>query len=166
MSRLILDLDLDRCCACGACAVACMDQNDIDAAEEAPLRCVFTVENGKKGTVRYFSLACMHCADAPCVMACPTGCLTKDEETGFTVYDNSICIGCHSCALACPYGAPSFNSEGKMQKCDGCVVRIQHGLEPACVRTCTVNALSLRDELEQKQDRLTRSLRKIIDVID
>ena len=31
MKRYI-DLDLEKCSACGACAVACMDQNDIDLA--------------------------------------------------------------------------------------------------------------------------------------
>jgi len=143
-----------------------MDQNDIDTVEETPLRYVFTVENEKKGKIRYFSFSCMHCADAPCVMACPVGCLLKDEETGLTVYDNENCIGCHSCALACPYGALSFTAEGKMQKCDGCAVRIQHGFEPACVRTCTVNALSLHDEQDQKQGKLTGSLKKIVDLID
>ena len=27
---IMLDLDLKKCTACGACAIACMDQNDID----------------------------------------------------------------------------------------------------------------------------------------
>ena len=35
-----------------------------------------------------------------------------------------------------------------MQKCDGCVVRIQNGLEPACVRACPVGALRLVDTSE------------------
>ena len=143
MDRLILDLDLNKCCACGACAIACMDQNDIDTAAETPLIYVFTAENAEKETVRYFSLACMHCNDAPCVMACPIGCFSQDETTGLTVYDNENCIGCHACSLACPYGAVSYTAEGKMQKCDGCAERVHHGLVPACVRICTVNALSL-----------------------
>ena len=28
----------------------------------------------------------------------------KDEETNLTVFDNTNCIGCHSCAMACPCG--------------------------------------------------------------
>ena len=166
MTRLIIDLDLDRCCACGACAIACMDQNDIDTVAEMPLRKVFTTENSEKGRINYFSIACMHCTDAPCVMACPTGCIQKDEETGLTVYDNTNCIGCHSCSLACPYGALSFDEVGKMQKCDGCIVRLQNGLEPACIRTCTVNALSIVDEQDQKSKRLKNSPKRIVDLID
>ena len=40
MKRYI-DLDLEKCSACGACAVACMDQNDIDIQTEIPFRHVF-----------------------------------------------------------------------------------------------------------------------------
>lgn len=165
MGRMILDLDLDKCCACGACAIACMDQNDIDTAMEMPLRTVFTAEDEDKGTIAYMSLACMHCADAPCVMACPIGCFTKDETTGLIVCDNASCIGCHSCALACPYGALSYTTDGKAQKCDGCAVRVQHGLEPACVRICALNALSLYDEQDQRAAKLTRSVQKIIELL-
>jgi len=165
MSKLILDLDLDRCCACGACAIACMDQNDIDTAAETPLRNVFTLENAGKGTVKYLSIGCMHCSDAPCIMACPVGCLSKDPKTDLTVYDSENCIGCHSCALVCPFGAPSFDKNGKMRKCDGCVTRLENGYEPACVRTCTVDALQIYTEEEQKQNRISSSLRKITDLI-
>ena len=55
-----------------------------------------------EGSCEYLSISCRHCADAPCVAGCPTGCLQKDLATGMTVYDRSKCIGCHSCAMACP----------------------------------------------------------------
>lgn len=114
MKRYI-DLDLEKCSACGACAVACMDQNDIDIQTEIPFRHVFMADkNGIHGKEPiYASLACMHCSDAPCVISCPVGCLSKDGDTGFTLYDNTNCIGCHSCAMACPFGVPSFNRMGK-----------------------------------------------------
>ena len=86
--KMIFDLDMDRCCACGACAVACMDQNDIEITEEHPLRKVFAME-GTNGHA-YISVACMHCEDAPCIAACPVGCLSKDER-GLTVYDSTSC---------------------------------------------------------------------------
>ena len=87
----------------------------------------------------------MHCVDAPCISACPVGCLSKDPETGFTVYDNTNCIGCKSCAMACPFGAPRYRkSDGKMVKCDGCNIRVKNGLEPACVKSCTNAAKSAR----------------------
>ena len=156
--KMIFDLDMDRCCACGACAVACMDQNDIEITEEHPLRKVFAME-GTNGHA-YISMACMHCEDAPCIVACPVGCLSKDER-GLTVYDSTSCIGCHSCAMACPFGAPTYNRFGKMQKCDGCAERLSHGLEPACVRTCSLGALKVYTEEEYAKLHTERSLRKI-----
>ena len=159
--KWIFDVDASRCTACGACAIGCMDQNDIDIeGGDCPLRLVFACESDD--ATAYVSMACMHCENAPCVRACPTGCLSKDLETGLTVYDRDLCIGCHSCAMACPFGAPSFDKEGKMRKCDGCITRLQHGMEPACVRLCPTGALHLYKEDEYKAARIGRSLKKII----
>ena len=79
-----LRLDLDRCVGCMACAVACMDQNDLEiGAEPTAWRQVFTVESGAypEARLRYVSMACMHCEDAPCRMACPTGAISRDAAT-------------------------------------------------------------------------------------
>ena len=144
--KLKLELDLSKCCGCGACAIACMDQNDIDLSTGVrPFRSVFRQETRSTGRIEYYSMSCMHCDNAPCVTACPSGCLFKDEETGLTLYDNTNCIGCHSCAMACPFGAPTFGPDNKMRKCDGCMDRIRAGLKPACVKGCTFDALSLVD---------------------
>ncbi|MFR4803933.1 MAG: 4Fe-4S dicluster domain-containing protein [Eggerthellaceae bacterium] len=46
---------------------------------------------------------------APCVDACPTGCLfTDDEHVG--VHPDK-CIGCRNCVLACPYGGGNRNQK-------------------------------------------------------
>lgn len=64
-----------------------------------------------------------------------------------TTYDRSRCIGCHSCAMACPFGIPQFDPvDGKLVKCDGCHVRLENGLQPACVRACAFGALTCVDE--------------------
>ncbi|MBC7293714.1 MAG: 4Fe-4S binding protein, partial [Thermoleophilia bacterium] len=59
-----------------------------------------------------------------------------------------LCIGCHSCSIACPFGVPRFGQEGTMQKCDLCTVRLENGLEPACVRVCPTKALRQGDPNE------------------
>ncbi len=160
----ILDIDTKKCSSCGACAIACMDQNDIDVAGGIlPFRTVFDWE-GQEGAEHrhiYVSIACMHCAAAPCVAACPCGCIQKDGETGFTVYNTDNCISCHSCAMACPFGAPSFGKDGKMHKCDGCIERVRHGMEPSCVRVCPTGALRLLREEEWRQWVGQGSLQKI-----
>lgn len=166
--KKIFDLNYDFCVACGACSVACMDQNDIDPRDgEMAYRLVQQLERKTpEGPVwTYLSMACMHCADAPCVKACPSGCIKKDPETGFTIYDNTNCISCHSCAMACPFGAPRFNKEGKMEKCDGCNERVKAGLKPACVKVCPYLALKLYDEDEYEKQAPEKSLKKLADEI-
>ena len=123
MSKMILDFDPVLCCGCGACAVACMDQNDLKVKEGArPFRNVFDMERQEgEGTVySHLSLACMHCADAPCIVGCPSACIKKDPDTNLTVFDTTNCIGCHSCAMACPYGVPGFGEDGRMVTCGRC----------------------------------------------
>lgn len=154
-----LFFDPEKCSACGACALACIDQNDVAvAAGEQPFRYTFTQES-KTGELKFYSVSCMHCADAPCVMGCPSGCLYKDVESGLTLYDNTNCVGCHSCAMACPFGAPSFNREGRMEKCDGCIERLRRGLIPACVRVCPTGALTCRPAGEYHEMQEEKSLR-------
>ena len=66
---MIIDLDMEKCVSCGACAVACMDQNDTDPLNgDVPFRSVYTLEEQVGERIRYtnLSMACMHCADAPC----------------------------------------------------------------------------------------------------
>ena len=103
MEKMIFDFDPSKCTACLACVMACMDQNDIDAAHhQHPFRNAAELESEDGGSQKFsfLSVACMHCEDAPCVMGCPSSCLYKDPESGLTLYDNTNCIGCHSCAMA------------------------------------------------------------------
>ena len=109
----------------------------------------------------------MHCNDAPCIAACPVGCLSKDPETGFTVYDNTNCIGCKSCAMACPFSAPRYRaSDGKMVKCDGCNERVKNGLQPACVRACSFGALTCVTEEEYKASGSDKACNVLIDKLN
>lgn len=165
--RVVFDLDMEKCVACGACAIACMDQNDIWPNKgDEPFRRVGIInplpgyENSK---LTFLSIGCMHCANAPCIQACPLGCLFKDEHN-LTVYDTTYCIGCHSCAMACPYGAPTYRKDnGKMQKCTGCVERLEAGMVPACVRVCPTGALTCRPEEEYMEAKKEASLRNIME---
>ena len=158
--KLKLEFIAERCSACGACVIACMDQNDIDTdAGDAPLRITGSIEDENK--FAYISISCFHCDGAPCIVACPSGCLYKDEETGLTLFDTTNCIACHSCAMACPFGAPTFCSDGKMRKCDGCITRLRCGLEPSCVRNCPTEALRCYDENEALDAQRARSLTRI-----
>lgn len=154
MSYALL-LDIKRCSGCQACAVACMDQNDLVAKHpEEARRQIFKIEKGcfPDARIFYLSLSCMHCQDAPCVQGCPTGSLYKSLSTGIVDFKPELCIGCHSCSLACPFGIPRFDARGKMVKCDLCKERVNNGLEPACVHTCPTKALKFGDINELSQE--------------
>jgi anaerobic dimethyl sulfoxide reductase subunit B (iron-sulfur subunit) len=137
-------LDIERCSGCGACAVACMDQNDIFPEKgQLAFRRIYQVEDGEypNASIGYVSMACLHCEDSPCIIGCPTGAITKDRKTGAVLVNRELCIGCHSCAVACPFGVPRYDAEEKMQKCNLCSERVEFGLQPACVKVCPLGAL-------------------------
>lgn len=89
------------------------------------------------------ALGCRHCSDAACVRACHTGAMVKDEK-GRTVYDETKCVGCWACVMACEYG--SIQRVGgevrRILKCDLCA----DAGKPACVQACPNKALILAEE--------------------
>lgn len=136
----------EKCCACASCLIGCMDlHNEAPTGSHPGNRWIIHLETpcgAGAAEHTYGSAACLHCENAPCISACPRGCISRDPETGFVVYDNTACIGCRLCRKACPYGIPRFRPEdGKMEKCDGCNDRVKNGLQPACVRACPFGAL-------------------------
>ena len=136
-------IDMTRCTACYACVVACKNQNQIKAGPVRWRRVVrFELGRFPDVSVRSFSLSCMHCGSPPCVESCPTRAIQKRKKDGIVVVEPSKCIGCRTCSLTCPFGAPQFNDEGKMEKCDYCLQRTEEGLEPACVQVCPTRAIS------------------------
>ena len=145
MDNYAFSFDVSRCSGCMACVVACQDQNDFASDDAVAFRHVTRYEDGAYPAARisYFSLSCQHCGDATCLVVCPTGAISRRSEDGVVLVNRDLCIGCHSCELACPFGAPKFTEDGKMAKCDLCYVRREQGLKPACVRVCPTLALDV-----------------------
>lgn len=161
-------VDVKRCSGCQACVVACMDQNDFNNKKASDFwRQVFKIENSSspEAKITYISLACMHCQETPCLLGCPTGAIFKDEETGIIGVRQEFCIGCHSCSLACPFGVPRFDDNGRMEKCEMCKERIVNGLEPACVQTCPTKALKFGKINDLAQQVSEKSASKILSII-
>jgi hydrogenase-4 component A len=48
-------------------------------------------------------IQCRHCEDAACARVCPVKAITRQEA--FIHLNESLCIGCKLCAIACPFGA-------------------------------------------------------------
>ncbi len=97
---------------------------------------------------------CMHCNQPACVSACIVGAFSK-LENGAVVWDESKCIGCRYCMVACPFQIPAFEYQKAIQpritKCDFCSARQAEGKLPACVEICPVEALTFgkREDLIQ-----------------
>ncbi len=82
---------------------------------------------------------------------------TYQRPDGLVLVDPDRCIGCGYCVKDCPYGVrylDEFATAGgnpadygyeienphPARKCDWCIHRLQEGIVPACVNTCTAGA--------------------------
>jgi len=180
MARYGMVIDLKRCVGCDTCSIAC---KAISATTRGILwNRVLKYETGKypNSKLHFLPVACMHCKEPECEKVCPTGATIKSED-GIVVVDNDKCIGCRYCMIACPYGSRYFYNEvrsyypghvtpyeeigsqkhklGTVEKCDLCVDRVECGLEPSCVVSCTGNARFFGD-LDDPDSEVSRLIKE------
>ncbi len=142
MNKYLIYLDKKRCIGCHGCEIHCKTNKDLPAG---PILCEITHLPLKliKGIPKteYSFRSCHHCDDPFCVPVCPTSAMIKRDD-GIVYIDQEKCIGCMSCAKACPWTVPQRNPvTNKAVKCDYCMDRVDAGLKPACVSKCTAHAL-------------------------
>jgi len=102
---------------------------------------------------------CYHCENPVCIKACPNGAIYKEEKYGAVLVEPDKCQGTRKCWSACPYGAPQYEGDEpgvKMSKCNMCIDRLELGLKPICVLSCSMRALEFGplDELINKYGNL------------
>lgn len=144
--------DVTKCIGCERCVEGCVQQNELPP--EVPAK--FKAEDGLSarrftsivrmkgddGKWRNIRRQCMHCTEPSCAAACLVGAFTKTPD-GAVVYDDSKCIGCRYCMLACPFMIPRYEYDQTLpyiRKCkmnDAC--RVDGGM-PACVSSCPTGA--------------------------
>ncbi len=176
--RMGVLVDTTVCIGCRRCEWACKKAHDLPAGEIDSYsdESVFSEirRPGNEGYTkvnRYnnfqnpnkpanVKLQCMHCDHPACVSACIVGAFSKRED-GAVVWDDSKCIGCRYCMVACPFQVPTFEYENALHpdihKCDFCADRIKEGLLPACVEICPVEALTFgkrRELIEVAEKRI------------
>jgi anaerobic dimethyl sulfoxide reductase subunit B (iron-sulfur subunit) len=136
----IFVVDMARCVGCYACSVACKDRASMP--DEVDLLQVEVIEGGTypQPTLAFRVTHCFHCAEPPCIEACPNGAMGQRDD-GFVQVDSATCIGCGQCIEACPFGAVAMGPEDIAVKCDGCADEIAQGWDPTCVRACPLRAL-------------------------
>jgi molybdopterin-containing oxidoreductase family iron-sulfur binding subunit len=171
-------IDLRKCVGCNACTVACKQENGTSPGVFWSRVRQYEVGDYPKGRLRFFIMLCMHCQEAPCLESCPTG-ATYRRHDGLVLIEDSKCIGCRYCIMACPYEARTYNdgeprayfagqgltqveeawhgrhSPGVVGKCVFCVHRLDQGKEPACVSTCPAEARVIGD-LDDKDSLVAR----------
>lgn len=156
-------IDLTMCMGCHTCAVACKQANNLPNG--VWWNKVYTDGGEALDTARgtypndlhrtYYPVSCQHCSNPACVAVCPTG-ASYVRDDGFVAINTEECIGCDSCATACPYGVRTLFSEPieysvgfpvgdpdapvhvatTMGKCTGCANRIERDAVPACMDLC------------------------------
>lgn len=146
MKRIFIDDS--KCLSCHSCELACAVAHSAAknlygalAEEVLPLAKVHVEKSGRGA----FPLQCRHCQQPQCVSVCVTKSLFKDPETFAVRHDESRCIGCFMCAIACPFGAieeTSAKGKSAVSKCDLCS-GIADG--PACAKACHTKALHFLD---------------------
>ena len=142
MNRYMLYLDSKRCIGCHGCEIHCKTNKNLPVG---PILCEISHEPLKavRGVpvTEFRFRSCYHCEDPLCVRICPTKAMIKRED-GIVYVDQEKCVGCMSCAGACPWNIPQLNPDtGKAIKCDYCLDRVDNGLRPACVTKCATHAL-------------------------
>ena len=194
-------VDAVACIGCGKCVVACKTENGVPLDAEHTRTWIERRTVAADGTVivqspdagsngfedaplpitaadvsasQFVPHLCMQCELSPCTTVCPVGATFRTAD-GVVLVDETRCIGCGYCLLACPYGARYIvpagartptGVAGVADKCTFCYHRVTRGQQPACVEVCPVQARKFGDLNDQAsevsvilRDRATRVLR-------
>jgi len=175
MKSQICLIDASKCIGCRACQAACKQWNQLPAMkteftgtyENPPqfscstwTKVVFR-EYNDNGRIQWLmsKQGCMHCTDAACKLACPTGAIYHTDE-GTVAIERIKCIGCNYCAAACPFQVIGFDRfTNRAEKCTFCYDRLTNGLKPACSDACPTGSLVFGEErkiFSKAQDRVEK----------
>ena len=119
----------------------------------------------------YRKMQCNHCLEPACASSCFVNAYTK-TETGAVVYDESVCVGCRYCMIACPFDIPAYEYDKaftpRIMKCTMCYPRLMEGKLPGCVQMCPTEALTFgkrTDLIKIGRERIRKNPDKYIDHI-
>jgi carbon-monoxide dehydrogenase iron sulfur subunit len=122
----------DKCTGCMQCELAC---SWVQTGSFQPSRSVIRV-NVFDEEASYAPYTCFQCAEAWCMTACPVNAIATDPATGAKVVLGEVCVGCHLCTIACPFGTVfTLPQTDKASKCNLC------GGSPACATACPTGAI-------------------------
>jgi Fe-S-cluster-containing dehydrogenase component len=154
--------DNTQCIGCRKCEAGCNQVNQLPAPGQ-PFDDLSVLNKKRRTTAKaytivnrhdkvsypkgplYQKIQCNHCLEPACGSACFVKAFTK-TKIGAVTYDESVCVGCRYCMIACPFEIPTYEYEKaltpRIMKCTLCYPRIIKGLLPGCVQSCPTEALT------------------------
>lgn len=155
-------VDFTKCVGCRSCEAACNKEQGLPAPDK-PFDDVSVFDEIKHGQKRrttekaytivnrydvpereggpvFRKFQCNHCNEPACLTSCFVNAYTKTEE-GAVIYDQTVCVGCRTCMIACPFYVPAYSYSSPInpvvKKCIMCYdTRLKFGRPPACVEAC------------------------------
>jgi Fe-S-cluster-containing dehydrogenase component len=151
--------DTTRCIGCRNCEEGCNKVNNLPKPDN-PFNDLSVMNKSRRMTPTAWTVVnkyeldgkpvfrksqCFHCNDPACASACFAKCFQK-QPNGSVTYDDSQCVGCRYCMIACPFYVPSFEYDDawdpRVVKCTFCELRLKEGKLPGCVESCPMDALT------------------------
>jgi formate dehydrogenase iron-sulfur subunit len=180
--------DIARCVGCRSCEAACNTVNQLPPPETS-FKDLTVLDRKRRTTPAEYTIVnrydasgdgtkpvyrknqCNHCLEPACASACFVKAFNKSQE-GAVIYDESVCVGCRYCMVACPFEIPTYEYDKaltpRVMKCTMCHPRVQEGKLPGCVEVCPTEALTFgkRDDLLKiARERMRKNPDKYIDHI-
>ncbi|MFT3131108.1 4Fe-4S binding protein, partial [Klebsiella pneumoniae] len=100
MNRFVI-ADSTVCIGCRTCEAACSETHRQHGLQAMPRLQV--MRNEKESAPQM----CHHCEDAPCATVCPVNAIQRVD--GAVQLNESLCVSCKLCGIACPFGAIEFS---------------------------------------------------------
>lgn len=96
MNRFVI-ADPRRCIGCYACVAGCVESHSTNGYQAYPR--LYILHTPPAGMM---PIQCRHCEEPACAAVCPVRAITRQYNS--ITLNESLCIGCKMCALACPFG--------------------------------------------------------------
>lgn len=149
-------VDFTRCVGCRSCEAACNKEQGLPKPA-LPFDDLTVLDHKRRTTEGAYTVVnrydipgeehplfrkfqCNHCNEPACLTSCFVKAYTKTPE-GAVVYDPTVCVGCRTCMVACPFYVPAYSYSSVLnpviKKCIFCYdTRLKFGRPPACVESC------------------------------